>query len=279
MDMAQRYQVSVHHTPPRQRTFPIDACPAARNTAIAKAQGELLVWIVDYSFLPPTCLAQHWGVWEKDGSMGSGAHRYRTPPLLAYSLPDYAPMRRFHPEPGALITYEYKEEDSRQFAADILEGFYDPYWWSVFREPVTTLERVLDLAHDPLFYMADPKLAGIPGGWVYPEAFHGKNEATPTVVAAELGGFDEAFDGHLYDDSDFGVRCGHTGRRWILLEKDATVEIVNPRHFFPHLVRLSGLQDHLERYQGRQNDPQAIVIRNPYDLAAIRGAGAAWYVD
>lgn len=279
MDMAHQYQIQVQHVPPRQRIFPLDACPAARNTAIAQAQGELLTWIVDYTYLPPTCLEQHWALWEDRQAMGSAAHRYRYPPAPAYLLPDYVPLRRFPPEAGRAITYEYCEADSLAFADDLRSGWYDPFLWSMFEVPITQPEQVLDLAHDPFFYMADPKLGGIPGGWVHPEAFHGKNESVPTEVAAEIGGFDEAFDGHLYDDSDFGVRLGHTGRQWILLREDATAEVVNPRHYFPHLVRQSGLQDRLALYEGRHYDPQAVTIQNTYDLVAVRQTLPSWYVD
>src|SRR5712671_7816501 len=64
-DAATDARVAVVHTPPRVRLFPEDACPEARNTAIIKAHGELLLWVVDYAYLAPACLEAHWDMFEK----------------------------------------------------------------------------------------------------------------------------------------------------------------------------------------------------------------------
>ena len=271
-------KIRLTHTPPRQRLFPVDGCPQARNAAIAKARGDLLLWLVDYTYAPPGCLREHWGIYEhfERARAGMGAHRYLAPPALAYTLPEYAPIKRFAPNAEQGVTYQYCEADSRQYAQELDAGVYDTVLYSLFHPPLDDPAQIDSLSEDPFFFQVDPKLHGTVGGDIGGNFFHAKNEGTALAWCLRANGFDERYTGHLYDDTDFGWRLEHAGAKWVLLDASATVRIVNPRHFFPHLVRQAPLRAHLDRYEQRRTDPEAIESGNAYQLRDVRQVGV-WY--
>ena len=280
--------IRVVHTPPKDRIFPLDSVPAARNTAIAKASGELIVWGVDYSFFPEACLREHWGVWEytEKKKAGMGAHRYRYPPTLAYDLPAYAPIRAHWVYGAATVdcvvkpvqgaTYQYSAQAGQEFADAIQDGVYDKWMYTIFDPPIKYPEQVLTLDEDPYFFRADPKLNGLVSGDVPPTAFHAKNEGMGAERGREVNGFDESWIGHCYDDSDMGLRLSRSGAAWMLLDPVATVEIVNPRHYFPHSVWRSTPEASLPRFLACEHDSSRIVSGNAGHLVGQKPEWA-WY--
>ena len=272
-------RIRVVHTPPKDRLFPIDSVPAARNTAIAKASGELIVWGVDYAFFPEACLQEHWGVFEytRGKKAGMGAHRYRYPPRPAYSLLPYSPVVLCPPgEFSQGATYAYSEQASKRFAEDLEAGVYDMHMYSIFDSPLVTSEQILALDEDPYFFQADPKLSGLVGGQVPATAFHAKNEGMAASWGRDVNGFDEAWIGHCYDDSDMGLRLSRLGAEWMLLDSSATVEIVNPRHYFPHSVWRSTPEASLPRYLECERDATRVLSGNAGRLSDWQSAWA-WY--
>lgn len=278
-DLFHTAKIPIIHTPPRQRVFPIDAVPQYRNTAIAKARGHLLLWLVDFSFVPAGCLAEHWGVWEhtRGEVAGMGAHVYVYPPSVSYELPDYAPCRMFAPNQAGGITYEYSEEATQAYAYDVAGGFYDKHMYSIFEVPLEAPEQVEGLKLDPYFFQADPKLNGAVGGKLGGTFFHAKNEGVPRSLCVASNGFEEGYTGHLYDDTDFGYRAEHAGLKWMLLDPSANVKIVNPRHFFPHLVRLASTEEHRAVFDKRRVDSRHVRATNPFSLEELSSAGPWWY--
>lgn len=277
-DLFAEEKLICRHVPPRERIFPVDACPQARNTAIAKARGELLVWLVDYSVLPSKALEEHWGVFEyfNKERAGMAAHRYLFPPPLAYVLPDYAPMKVFKPNETAGITYAYDESHSRAFVEDLMAGFYDPYMYSIFQRPVSHLKSLEELHEDLFFFRADPKLTGMTGGSISGNFLHCKAESTPHDLVLEVNGFDEGYWGHCYDDTDFGHRMEHAGAKWILLDQAAMVDIVNPRHIFPHLVRRMQPDEQRDLYDQRMKN-MAYKKVDQYSLSMMKTLSPWWY--
>lgn len=272
-------KIRVIHTPPKDRIFPFDSVPAARNTALAKASGELLVWGVDYAYFPSCALKEHWGVWEytEKKKAGMGAHRYRYPPRPAYSLLPYSPVVLYPPgESSQGATYIYSEQASRRFAEDLEAGVYDMHMYSIFDSPLVTPEQILALDEDPYFFRADPKLSGLVGGQVPPTAFHAKNEGVSRELSLAVNGFDESWIGHCYDDSDMGLRLNRAGAEWMLLDPAATVEIVNPRHYFPHAVWRSTPEESLPRFLECERDASRVNSGNPGVIAGWR-SDWSWY--
>ena len=244
--------------------------------ALAKASGELIVWGVDYSFFPEASLREHWGVWEytENKKAGMGAHRYRYPPPTAYTLPEYAPIVLGRSAQGA--TYQYSRRAGEAFWSDLQAGWYDSWMYSIFDPPITMPEQILSLEEDPYFFQADPKLSGLVGGEVPPTAFHAKNEGMGAEWGRVVNGFDEAWIGHCYDDSDMGLRLSRSGAAWMLLDPVATVEIVNPRHYFPHSVWRSTPEASLPRFLECERDASRVVSGNAGQLSGLKPEWA-WY--
>lgn len=267
------------HTPCRLHNFPVDSCPQYRNAGLAKSSGELLIWGVDYTYFPPDCLEKHWRVWERSGGKvcGMGAHEYLEPPKTAYPLPDYAPIVAMPPNQEAGVTYQYKKAMGEAYAEAIHAGFYDPFWLSVFEEPLESGRQIMALRQDQHFLRADPKLSGNPGQVCPPNFFHAKNESVPLATAVAVNGFDEGYTGHLYDDTDFGMRLSNAGVRWTLLEAVATAQIVNPRHLFPHLIIQANPKDQVDRHYRAAREPEFTVAENPYSLTEMRTMGTWWW--
>lgn len=279
-DYFAKAQIALRHVPPRLQNFPLDSVPQYRNTAIAKASGELLVWLVDYSFLPPGGLRAHWDVYEKHDKevAGMGAHWYVFPPPLAFDLPWYAPSKMFTPNAEKGVTYGYDRKASEVFAEDVLSGMYDSYMYSVFTHPLESPDMIRGLKDDPYFYHADPKAHGRIHGKIYGSFFHAKNESVPLDWALRVNGFDEGYIAHSYDDSDFGVRVEHLGGMWSLLGPESNVQIVNPRHIFPHGVRQAEDSEFQRSiYETRKDDAMAVRVLQPYDIADVRTMGTWWY--
>lgn len=279
-DYFAKAQIALRHVPPRLQNFPLDSVPQYRNTAIAKASGELLVWLVDYSFVPPSGLQAHWDIYEKHDKevAGMGAHWYVLPPPLAFDLPWYAPIQMFPPNVETGITYGYDRKASEVYAEEVLSGQYDAYMYSIFKEPLETPEMIDALKDDPYFFAADPKRTGHVDGKMFGNFFHAKNEAVALDWAVRVNGFDEGFIAHSYDDVDFGLRVDHLGGLWALLGREADVRIVNPRHIFPHGVRVvedSNAQRSI--YEARRDDKTILRPTQQYDAAAMRAMGGWFY--
>ena len=274
-------QITLRHVPPRLQNFPLDSVPQYRNTAIAKASGELLVWLVDYSYVPKAGLKTHWDVYEQHGKevAGMGAHRYVLPPPLVFDLPWYAPMAMFPPNAQTGVTYGYDRKASDAYADDILAGRYDSCMYSIFTDPLEKHDSIESLKDDPYFFHADPKLTGHVHGKMFGSFFHAKNESVPLDWAIRVNGFDEAYIAHSYDDVDFGVRVEHLGGMWSLLGPEAHVQIVNPRHIFPHGVRqVEDPNFQRSLYETRKDDTTIVRSLHPsYDVAEMRQMGTWWY--
>ena len=150
------------------------------------------------------------------------------------------------------------------------------HMYSIFDSPLVTPEQILALDEDPYFFRADPKLSGLVGGQVPPTAFHAKNEGVSRELSLAVNGFDESWIGHCYDDSDMGLRLSRSGAAWMLLDPVATVEIVNPRHYFPHSVWRSTPEASLPRFLACEHDASRIVSGNAGHLVGQKPEWA-WY--
>lgn len=274
-------RIRVVHTPSRYRSFPTDAIPAARNTGLARVSGELVLWLVDYTYLPPRVLKAHWDTWEASGRTinSMAAHWYAYPPPTAYELPAYAPCVAHPPSPEkSLATYVFDPEAIPPYLLDVHAGFYDAYGYSIFTVPITQPKQVECLKEDPYFYHVDPKLDRAVGGQLPGAFFHAKNETVPAGAAFKVNGFDENYIGHSYDDIDFGARVGNAGVKWRLLGPEAQVVIVNPRHYFPHLTFRGPGEGQRALLESRQGDPTQMWAKNTYDLTSVYQGGPWFYI-
>ena len=277
-------RVRLTYVPPRYPTLPYDSIPAACNAAIRAARGDLLVWFVDYTWLPPACLHRHWErSLERDPRFaGVGACIYVSPPPTSFDLPWYAPAKFFGPDHVGVsgCSYEYVEDASLAYVEDIGAGFYSKYWYSIFRQPIEHGDQVLELEEDELFFGADRRRQRLDRDVINADEFYFKNDSMSLFHACIANGVDETFLSHVQCDTDFGCRTAQRGAQWSKLPDDSLARIVNPRHIFPHLLWRKGLDyDVAQRDMSRLAWSKGLLTydRNPYKLDDVRAMGPSWW--
>jgi glycosyltransferase involved in cell wall biosynthesis len=187
------------------------------NAGIAASSGDVLLFCVDYSRLPPDMIEKHArfhmaDTTKRKGMMGP--HRY-----VGLDVDKGFP--------------KYGRQDIDHYEADIRDCRLDRFMWSIGKatdqpSPPHSADGGAAVPFD-----ADPKLR-MPPGPLGPEFFHAKNESVRREHVLAIDGYDQELDGaHLYQDTDFADRLStKSGVQWIL-DPSAVVEIVNPRHVFP----------------------------------------------
>ena len=230
---AQNRFLCVRHVGLTPNPFPVCAFCAYANAGIVASTGQVLLFIVDYSRLPPDLLQKHVDFHLADSTKKRG--------LMAPHK--YAELSRSTQFP----VYERPEVD--RYELDVKSGKLDRYLFTLTPEgdSITKSPAGDHLADGGAIVAADcdPKLRHPPGP-IGPEFFHAKNESVRREHVLAIDGWDTELDGaHLYQDSDFADRLSTiAGVEWTL-DPTAVLEIVNPRHIFPFARRL---RDHQENF-------------------------------
>ena len=222
------------HVAPRGNPFPVAGFCRFSNEALVHARGNVIVFITDYTYLPPNTLEEH-AAFHKAHPEREAAfmmpHEYRELPKLAESFASWNYK-------SGLPTREEDNAEARRYAADVAFGSHDANFWSIFREPMKPGDDPRKtLAIHPIWGGADPKNK-LPPGPVDGNYFHAKNESVKLDVLLEINGWDEDLDGtHAYQDSVLAgtLRARH-GMRWTLSHA-AQAQIINPRTVFPFAER------------------------------------------
>lgn len=209
---------------------------AYANAGVIAATGEVVLFCVDYSRLPPGVLAAHAEFHRADPTGRAGMmspHRY-----IGLDVDPSFP------------SYGLQEID--RYERDVSGHVLDKWLWSIggaLNVPGKPHEADggVSVAAD-----ADPKLR-LPAGPIGPEYFHAKGESVRRARILEINGWDTDLDGaHLYQDSDFADRLSvKAGVRW-MLDPSYVVEIANPRHVFPYMRRTRPHEDNFKIWQTKK---------------------------
>lgn len=201
---------------PEPNPFPVNAFCKYANTALDWARGEVVVFLTDYTWLPPDCLQRH-ADWHKSHRAGQGymaPHRYVALPPLHPGFPKYAP----------------DGTDTERYAEDVLSGRLQRFSWSIFETPFDGDPRTMPFCTAT---GADPKLS-LPAGAVDPMMFHGKNESVRASDAKRVR-WNERLDGtHGWQDCDMAQALSIDWE----LDPSNVAYILNPRPVFPLARRL-----------------------------------------
>ena len=197
-EYAEEKGVPLKYVPPHRDILPYDSVCIFRNSGLFHAEGELVIWFMDYTYAKPDWIERHWSNYDEAERVSSIApHEY-------YLMPPTKPL----PCPESLLP-PLREE-------------YHNLYISTFQDPFTK-ESLSSLTLQA--YGQDPK-RGMPRRFVSPNYFHAKNESVPLNVCLEINGWDENFDrSHGWDDLDFGYRAAKTGHRFIVDPKNKVYAI------------------------------------------------------
>jgi len=244
----------VTHVQPFGNRFPVASFCRYANTAIAHARGEVLLFIVDYTWLPPEALEVH-----------AAFHRQAAPHQALMAPSDYFPTPDLHPDFPS-----YDDEATDDYAADVAAGKLDDFAWSVFAEPLSADPRGEDV-EESTWGGADPKLRWDPGP-IPGNYFHAKNASVRRQRMLDINGWNEDLDGtHAFQDTDLADRLVLAGVRWTLTHACPAM-ILNPRHVFPFAKRLRDWKSNEALWRSVRTTGYAAPINPQWSLAAVSDA-------
>ena len=250
----------VTHVEPIGNPFPVNSFCRYANTGIVHARGDVVLFLTDYTWLPPDGVGTHARFHEAAGGRGLMCpHEYTALPALS---PD------FHPYAGSTATRHPDGVSADAYAHDVFSGATSGFGWTIFARAFSQEDDPRTMPPDSMKGV-DPKLH-LPPGPVVPSMFHGKNESCPIDVVLSINGWDEEMDGcHGWQDLDISDRfTAKTGIQWTL-DPSNIAHIVNPRHVFPNGNRLRPYQTNEAMWQAKK--AAGFPVRpNSWDLAEAR---------
>lgn len=239
------------HVEPIDNPFPNNAFCRYANTGLVHAKGEVVLFMTDYTWLPPNCVETHANFHANNdhGQALMCPHQY-------VSLPDLNP--KFKP---------YDKPDVELYSEDLNSGKLDDVMWSILSDRFSVDASTLEL--DPVYKNADPKLSGAPGG-VDRMMFHAKNESVYLDRVLDINGWDEDLDSaHCYQDSDIADRlCAKSSIYWQLNPSNVAY-IVNPRPIFPFPARPRSVESNFEIWNSKKSAGYPVQPNN-WNLREVR---------
>ena len=196
---------------------------AAQNLGIEHARGDTILYLCDYSYLHPDCLAVHAaGQREKPGPFMAD-YLYRTPPAWKLDLPNYREKAVGTLENAEAYGAECAANAAR-YEADLKSGRLDPFMWSAFAEPLTP-EGVAAL---PIEHEHKPSESDPAHRWNHVSL---KNESYPTELLLDMQGHDLEYDqSHGWQDQELAFRLRARGIGYRVAPPGVgMVSVVNPR--------------------------------------------------
>jgi glycosyltransferase involved in cell wall biosynthesis len=263
-EKAKNYKFKIKHIEPFNNPFPKNAFCRYANSGIAHADSEIVVFITDYTYLPPKCLYAH----------AMFNMHYPTYGLMCphqyYELNNVNPVFESYREDIDLHDdaklYHHSNSDTQKYANDIKDGKYNNLMWSILNKEFdyATYNFILD----PVLGNADPKLEAKVGA-IQQQFFHGKNESCKLSSALKINGWSELLDGgHGYQDTDFSDRLTRYGGvdAWCV-EPKIIAKIINPRPIFPHGYRSRSVAENKTIWH--EQCSKGYPITNKYKLSEI----------
>jgi glycosyltransferase involved in cell wall biosynthesis len=243
------YPFKVRHVDPIDNPFPLNNFCRYSNTALIHANSEVVLFITDYSWLPPDCVKTH-ALFHKANGINVGLigpNQYR-------SLSELNP--RFP---------RYQKDQIDQYASDVKSGRLDDFKWSILNQECESIDSFLI---DPLVGNDDPKLF-MPMGSISSIFFHAKNESCKLTPILSINGWDEDLDGALaYQDSDIADRLtSKIGIQWTHNPSNI-IHVVNPNIVFPSSNQIRSHASNEEIWQKKKNSGYPSV--NNWNLKETR---------
>lgn len=249
-EKAREYGLRVKHVEPYKNPFPKNAFCRYANTGLTYANSEMVLFMTDYTLVPPTCIEIHQDFHRRapqDGLMCP--HIYKALPPVTSEFPNYKKM----------------QVDA--YAQDVIDGRLNNVMWSIFERST----EVITLDDDPNLPNADLKLY-LPAGPNTSNFFHGKNESCSLKYALDVNGWNEALDGtHGWQDSEFAGRIQATSdlHAWVI-QPDNIVYIINPRWIFPFAKRARNILTNELLWKQLEKEgyprPNTWSLKNPNSL-------------
>jgi hypothetical protein len=170
----EEYQVT--HVAPVDNPFPLNAFCRYANTGLLHARGEIVVFVTDYTYLPPDCLQRH--------AQFHASHDFVEALMCPHQYLGLPPLRSSFPT--------YKQSEVERYALDVEAGKLDDCMWTIFQKEFSRADAD-SLPLDAIYGWADPKMK-MGSGPIDPTFFHAKNESVRREHVNAIDGWDEQLD-------------------------------------------------------------------------------------
>ena len=227
----EKFDFKIVHKPPFNNPFPINSFCKFANTGLVHANGEIVLFVTDYTWLLNNCVEIHANFHKSNNDLQAlmCPHNYFEPPTLKKDFPIYK----------LETVLDHKQEQIDIYIDDLKSGKLNNYMWSIFEQEFSNIEN---LHPDQVFWNTDPKLTH-QKGCIQPIFFHAKNESCKLEKVMRINGWDEDLDGsHCYQDSDLAERLSQiSGLNWHC-DPTNIAYIINPRKHIPRARRLRPIE-------------------------------------
>ena len=248
-----QYNFPIIHVLPFENKFPLNTFCRYSNTAISHCNGELVLFITDYSWLPEKCVQTHVEYFEKYG------HNYG---LMCPQ--DYKSLPVLHDDFCSYINYDHlgndtvdsdysnnkNDEELEKYVNDLESGKLNNCMWSIFKDDFIYSDELLNHTMTG----ADPRLR-MSSGPIEATYCPFKNDSCALDKVLEINGYDEEFDGsHCYQDTEFASRLSYLSKVNWNLDTSNVVQIINPRFVFPYGKRLRKISTNQDLFYNKFNN-------------------------
>ncbi len=225
-----RYNYPIRILPDKKPYFKTNRGIAnARNTGLTYAKGELIVFIDDYTWIPPDFLQNHWDTYD----------------MLGYCTI------------GSVVSIHYHEKQitsEKDFKIRHIDGRNIDHTWTKDHGAIDTRTSVLKAEN----------VKDCIAGW-----FYCSNASAPLDKIIQINGFDEEMDATCEEDIDLGLRLERVGCKFwfkgniIAYHMNHGTPEINPPLKFPdedcHKVTMG-------MYHPDKEGSWAVILRNQNKL-------------
>lgn len=218
MAIAREYGVQTIHVPEHRRNGKWAVLSAAWNTGFMLAQGEVIIMVPDYAYVPPGWIEGH--LKHHDGSprMVLSPYVFRELPPVVTKVGEVLNLPG--PEQAeALANAVLEAPPDTCNEISIFTEMFDPSWLPGLPEwpPGFQCQRRTMSPSEPMLY----------------NHVHFRNESIPLETILMMNGFDEHLDrGKVWIDLEFGHRANLYGCQFSM-DGSNIVTMLNPRVLFP----------------------------------------------
>ncbi len=239
----------VRHVEPFGNPFPVNSFQRFANTGIALAEGDRILFLGDYTWLPPGVVGTHARF--HSGSPGAAMIGPMQFLRLPGTKPGFVPWYNLNAE--SIYLDSMRPDRGRligEYVKEIESGSQDEFMWSIFEAGFRGPEG---LGPCEIMHNADIAI-NTPAGGCLSNLFHFQNDSVPREAALNVNGCDEAFDGSNYfQDTEFAERLEKAGVSFSC-EPSAVAFCINARFVFPRCEFLRESESNRLMWVGRKAD-------------------------
>lgn len=206
--------INFRHLPPKRYTLVMDD-DISFNYGLTFAAGELVMFLTDYIWLPPTLLAAHWGVYKASGrsmSVCGYMDHYECPPLRQSSMVINNTAEEVISDAPPAEWSAFEKEFDTVFAGEWFTAKNGRWQERYGGHKLEEVAEGVNLMSPSWFYMA-------------------VNHSIPLRILKILNGLDQRYTGYYgLTDIDLGIRASSLGWHFCIADDFPVTLQVNTKN-------------------------------------------------